>query len=395
MPTLELTDMTVATARATAAGRTEIWDATLPGFGLRVSKVGRKSWVLMYRIDGRKRRLTLGTFPALSLAAARDAAGLALLDVSRGNDPAEQRAASRGDRQRSFAALAEEYLDRHARRHKRSWRQDERQLTVEVLPAWGKLPVEAITRQDVIRLIESIAERGAPIQANRVLALVRKLFNWAVEKELTTASPAINVKAPAKEARRDRILTDVEVGRLWQAWGAIGHPFGPWFKLLLATGQRREALAAMRWSDITPKDGVWTIPPDHTRTGRPHAVPLPALAAEILMSQPRTDSVYVFPSRDDPGRPVSGHARARQTAIARSGVADWRLHDLRRTAAHAMTRLGVPPTVLSSLLDLTQQPLLGIPITAAADDDLEAKRQAMEVWAESLATSTSTQTSAD
>ena len=390
MPTLELTDMTVATAKATAAGRTEIWDAAIPGFGLRVSKAGRKSWVLMYRIDGRKRRLTLGTFPALSLAAARDAARLALLDVSRGNDPAVQRAATRGDRQRNFAALAEEYLDRYARRHKRSWRQDERLLTVEVLPAWGGRATESITRQDVIRLIEAVADRGAPVLANRILALVRKLFNWAVEKDLAIASPAVNVKPPARESRRDRVLSDSEIGRLWRCWDTIGYPFGPWFKLLLATGQRRQAASAMRWSDITPMDGVWTVPAEQSRTGRPHAVPMSALAAEILMNLPRSNSVYVFPARDDPGRPISGHARARQMAIARSGVADWRLHDLRRTAAHAMTRLGVSPTVLSDLLDLAQPPLLGIPVMPPAGADLTAKRQAMEAWAETLAASNAT-----
>ena len=385
MPTLELTDMTVATARATAAGRTEIWDAALPGFGLRVSKAGRKSWVVMYRIDGRKRRLTLGTFPALSLAAARDAARLALLDVSRGNDPAAQRAASRGDRQQSFAALAAEYLDRHARRRKRSWRQDERLLSVEVLPAWGARAADQITRQDVIRLIEAIADRGAPILANRVLALVRKLFNWAVEKDLVAASPVVTVKPPAGERRRDRVLSDAEIARLWQAWDGIGYPFGPWFKLLLATGQRREAVAAMRWSEITPKDGVWTIPAAQTRSGRPHAVPLPALAAEILMSLPRSESPFVFPSRDDPARPISGHARARRIAIARSGVADWRLHDLRRTAAHAMSRLGVPATVLGDLLDLAQPPLMGLSELSITGVDMDVKRQALELWAQTLA----------
>ncbi len=387
MPTLELTDMTVATAKATAAGRTEIWDAAIPGFGLRVSKAGRKSWVLMYRVDGRKRRLTLGTFPALPLAAARDAARLALLDVSRGNDPAAQRAASRGDRLQTFAGLAEEYLDRHARRHKRSWRQDERLLTVEVLPSWGSRAADSITRQDVIRLVEAVADRGAPIQANRVLALVRKLFNWAVEKDLAAASPAVNVRPPAREGRRDRILSDSEIGRLWQAWNQIGYPFGPWFQLLAATGQRREAVAAMRWSDITPKDGVWTIPAGQTRAGRPHAVPLSTLAAEILMRQPRSGSAYVFPARDDPDRPISGHARARQIAVTRSGVTDWRLHDLRRTAAHAMTRLGVSPTVLSDLLDLPQQPLLGLPMAPPSDTSMAAKRQAMEAWAKTLAAS--------
>ncbi len=385
MPTLELTDMTVATAKATAAGRTEIWDAAMPGFGLRVSKAGRKSWVLMYRVDGRKRRLTLGTFPALSLAAARDAARLAQLDIARGNDPAAERAATRGDRQQSVAALAEEYLDRHARRHKRSWRQDERLLSVEVLPAWGSRAADSITRQDVIRLIEAVADRGAPIQANRILALVRKLFNWAVEKDLVGASPAVNVKPPAAESRRDRVLSDEEIAKLWRAWDTIGHPFGPWFKLLLATGQRREAVAAMRWSDITPKDGVWTIPAERTHSGRAHAVPLSTLAAEILMGLPRGDSAYVFPSRDDPDRPVSGHARARQVAIARSGVTDWRLHDLRRTAAHAMSRLAIPTALLSELLDMTQPTLMGMPVPAASAEDLEARRTAMETWATALA----------
>ncbi len=385
MPTLELTDMTVATAKATAAGRTEIWDAAMPGFGLRVSKAGRKSWVLMYRVDGRKRRLTLGTFPALSLAAARDAARLAQLDISRGNDPAAERAATRGDGRQSFAALAEEYLDRHARRHKRSWRQDERLLRVEVLPVWGSRMVESITRQDVIRLVDAVADRGAPIQANRTLALVRKLFNWAVEKDFVDASPAVNVKPPAAEARRDRVLSDEEIGLLWRTWDGIDYPFGPWFKLLLATGQKREAVAAMRWSDITPKDGVWTIPADRTRSGRPHPVPLSTLVAEILMSVPRGSNALVFPSRDEPGQPVSGHARARRIAIARSGVSDWRLHDLRRTAAHAMGRLGIPTALVSDLLDLTPPTLMGMPTPATSSGDLEARRAAMESWASSLA----------
>src|SRR5438874_5816919 len=185
-------------------GQVDYFDAKPPGVGLRLSNSGRKTWFVMYRTGGRLRRLTLGTYPALSLADARNQATSAKRAAAQGEDPALQKQSARIAP--TIADVAAQYMERYAKQHKKSWRDDARLLHREVLPEWGRRKAHDIRRKDVLALLDGIVERGSPIQANRVLALIRVMFNWAISRDILEHSPCYQVKAPSKENQRDRVL---------------------------------------------------------------------------------------------------------------------------------------------------------------------------------------------
>ena len=214
-----LTDRLIATVKADT--RLDLPDDNVPGLALRVTPGGVKTWSLRYRMEGgragRVRRLTLGTYPRLSLAEARKKAQKALRAVDSGVDPAAQKKAARQGE--TVDDLAKDYIDKYAKTHKRSWRDDQRYLDVEVLPSWKHLKVKQLTRRDVRALVEGIADRGSPISANRCLALVRKMLNWAVSQDWLDANPAALMAKPGKETSRERVLNDEEIRRVWAACG--------------------------------------------------------------------------------------------------------------------------------------------------------------------------------
>ncbi|MDJ0611143.1 MAG: integrase arm-type DNA-binding domain-containing protein [Kiloniellales bacterium] len=381
MARILLTDAVVAEAKPLGRGRLELWDEALSGFGLRVNEGGSKTWQLMYRFEGRKRRMALGAYPALSLDHARDAAIAALRDLGKGRDPAAQRAEVSGG-PLSFEAFARAYLERYAKRKKRSWTAEAGMIERDLLPAWGRRPAAGIARRDVIALLEQVMARGHPYAANRRLALIRKMFAWGVEVDLLPATPVAGIRPPAREENRERVLDDDEVAALWPAWTRMGLPFGPLFKLLLLTGQKRSDLAALRLSDIALADQVWRPPPLGKNAARPHELPLSTFAIEILTSMPRSDSLFVFPSRDQPGRHVSGYSKAAERARRLSGVEDWRLQDLRRTAAVGMAGEGASAEVLDQILNVRGFAGAGLRGIYRQARLAEEKRAALEAWGE-------------
>ena len=194
-------------------GRYEAWEDNGKGLGLRVSSKGRKSWVFMYRFGGRPRRMTLGTYPAMTLARAHTAHGKARETLDKGEDPGVTLVEARQESRKAptVTTLASEYLERHAKTKKRSWAEDERILKHDVLPKLGKLKASSIRRRDIVALLDRIADRGAPVQANRTLACIRKMFNFALERDVLDTSPCAGVKAPGKESRRERVLSPDEI----------------------------------------------------------------------------------------------------------------------------------------------------------------------------------------
>jgi integrase len=332
------------------------------------------AWVVMYRHGNVKRRLTLGTYPALSLAEARKGARSALHAVQyEGADPAADKKANRAAE--TFEELARDYLERHAKREKRSWRKDLLILEKDVLPRFGKRKAKDITRRDIITMLDDIVERGAPIQANRTLEIVRKLFNWAIGRDIVQVNPCHRLPKPSSENGSDRVLNEAEIRAVWKAMEAEAPLTAAMFKLRLLTAQRGAEVLAMRWDQIS--DGWWTIPAEVAKNGLAHRVPL-APQAQLLLDAIRplsADTGWVFPGAGSARHRVAvykDHNRIRD----RSGVS-FVPHDLRRTAASHMTGMGISRLVVSKLLNHVESTVTAVYDRHSYDQE---KRAALEAW---------------
>lgn len=370
----KLTTKAVEAAKAGPARR-EIADDVARGLYLVIQPSGAKSWAVRYRVNGRPVKETIGPLSAIGLAEAREMARERLALVARGIDPRAEREAKRQAaaeaKKNTVAAVADDFVQLYCMRHNRGWRQQQRVLQRHVLPRLGDMPINAVRRRDVARMVD---ELGHMPQAARVaLAAVRKLFAWAMEREIIEANPAAGIKA-ARVQRRDRVLSDAELRRVWLAADAAGYPFGAYVQLLILTGCRRNEIAAATWADI---DGaVFTIAAERFKTGRPHVVPLSRLAQQILASVPRIEGVaHVFAGRGDV--PLSGFGK-RKAALTAAATVEFALHDLRRTVRTGLSRLRVPFEVAERVLGHVQG---GVAAHYDHHAYLDEKRTALEAWA--------------
>jgi integrase len=383
MPVKNLTAQWVAKARGVPDGRIDYFDRRTTGLGLRVSPTGAKSWFVMYRVKGdpTKRRMTLDGYPAMTLADARQRALEVLLAASRGQDPGAEKQELKSAA--TFGALAAEYLDKHAKRKKRSWEEDARVIDRELLPHWRRRKAHDIRRADVLAILDAIVDRGAPIQANRTLALVRKIFNWGIGRGVVEHNPCLQIEAPSSENQRQRVLSEDELRALWRAFGGLGPLMGPMFKLRLLTAQRGGEIEAMRWRDVDLEGRSWTIPAEAAKNGLAHFVPLSRPAIDLLRElralSPASD--WVFPSPKRSVSHVENVQKAASRVRAESGVADFVLHDLRRTAATYMTSIGVPRLVVAKILNHVEQGVTQVYDRHSYDVE---KRQALDLWASRL-----------
>ena len=315
MPTRKLTDLFVERVKPPPRGRVEYFDAAFPGLALRVTENGGKSWCAFYRFHGRLRRFTIGAYPAIKPAQARRDAAAALDKVRQGIDPAEEKRTRRDQRTpetETFGAVARDYLELHHKRNNRAstFSEAKRDLEKHAIAAWGKRPIASITRRDVIELIDRIVQRGAEVQANRTLARLRAMFNWAVAKDRVAVSPTAGIMLPTQEQARDHVLSDDELRWLWQACDEIGWPFGPFAKLLLLTAQRRDEVARMEWAEVDLVDARLDNPGPADKNGRVHEVQLSQQAIDVLRSLPRVGERFVFTTDGD--KPIAGFSNAKR-----------------------------------------------------------------------------------
>jgi integrase len=380
-----LTVAAVARIKPPATGQTDYFDKGYPGLALRVSYGGSKTWVFFYRLDGGKlRRLTLGRFPAMELADARTAWQDARKAVGKGENPARRKPVA-ADR---FAAAADEWLKRD-QVHNRSHHEVKRVIDRDVKPQWDGRLISSITRRDVLDVIDAITDRGALTYARRVHAHLHRLFRWSVGRGIIDNNPVADLPKPGAVVKRDRVLSDAEVAVAWKAASQIEWPFRPLFRLLMLTGARREEIGALRWSEIQGDkielEGI------RTKNGEPHTIPLSTAASEQIESLPHiAKSEYVFTTTG--ATPVSGWSRAKalldeQAAKINDNRAlpDWHLHDLRRTIATGMQRLGIGLPVIEAVLGHIAGSRAGIVGVYQRHTYDAEKRTALETWAQHLA----------
>lgn len=374
MPRKALTAASIDRIKPPASGQVEYFDKGFPGLALRVSYGGGKSFVYFYRIGGKLRRMTLGTYPAISLAQARDAWRKARQDVAAGRDPAK--VLKRESSGTNFESVVQDWLKRDQAKNK-TVRDVERIIAREILPTWGHRAVSEITRRDVRDLIDGIVDRGAPIMAIRVHAYVHRFFRWCVGRDIVEVNPATDLPKPAAAPARDRVLSDEELAAVWNAAGKIGWPFGDSIRLLILTGARRNEIGQLKWSEI--KGDAISLDGARTKNAEPHAIPLSNAAAIVLQRVPRiANSERIFTTNGKTS--ISGWSRAKVNLDALAGVKDWRIHDLRRTVATGLQKLGVTLQTIEAVLGHTSGSRSGVVGTYQRHSFDKEKAAALEAW---------------
>jgi integrase len=346
-----LTDVLIRQLKAREGERVEAWDDKISGLGIRVSPAGTKSFVLLYRLNGQPKRMTLGRYPILSLADARKLATEALYKITHGENPQAEKEAARAFPR--FDDTLDEFIRLHCNRQNReaTARETERLLRARFLPAWTARDIRTIAKHDVLVILDAIVEDGKPSAANHAFAAIRKMFSWCLQRGIVDVSPCAGIGTPSAAKERDRVLDNDELVAVWHAADVTGYPYGSIVKLLILTAQRRSEVADMRWPEIDADNHVWALPPERTKNARAHQVPLPPLAQALIAELPRLNAAYVFPARGNDAESFSGFSKLKRKLDDVSKVTNWTLHDLRRTTATGLAQLGVAPHVVEKLLN--------------------------------------------
>jgi integrase len=378
-----LTALAVERAKPGPARR-EIPDGLLRGLYLIVQPTGAKSWAVRYRYRSAfPRKLTIGPWPAIDLATARDLGAKALRRVAVGDDPASEKHEKRHT-SNSVENVISDFIERHAKQ-RRTGREIERILRREVEPLWKGRRIQDIAKRDVIALVDAIEQRGAPIMANRTFGVVRVLFRWCVDKAILTESPCTDVRPPGTARQRDRMLTDAELRLVWNACDVVKWPYGPQVKLLILTGCRRAEIADLRWSEVDFEGRMLRLPRERVKNDIAHDVPLSAPALAILDRIPRSKTGLVFPSETGLTS-ASSFARAKRrfdkaiTAANNAAIPPWVVHDIRRTVASGMARLGINLPVIEKCLNHTSGSFAGIVGVYQRHSFADEKRTAFDAW---------------
>jgi integrase len=276
------------------------------------------------------------------------------------------------------AGVLAEFIKRDQQPRNRHWRQVERILNRD-LTSWLERDIRSITRRDVLDVLDAIVDRGSPIQANRTLAWCRRMLAWTVERGILETSPAAGIRPPGREIARDRVLEPGELVAVWRAATALPKPFPGLMQMFVLTAARQAEVVHMRGAHIDLAKRLWTVPREFTKADRAHEIPLSDLALEIIGLP---GEGLVFPGQQ--GGPVRQFGKAKAKLDRLSGVTGWRLHDLRRTAASGMARLGYPPHVVAAILNHAPASTMGITAIYNRHRYGDEKRAALEAWSREI-----------
>lgn len=359
------------------------------GFAIRVFPSGKKSWTFLYAYCGRKRRMTLGEYGTMTLAQARTEHHKAykVLKLDK-KDPAQVKQDEKANNRDSstISGLIDEYIEKWAQPRKRSWKADKRALEVDVKPLWGNRKAKDITKRDVILLLEGIVKRGASIAANRTFACIRRMFNFAVERDIILATPCTTIKAPSKENQRNRCLTTEEIKAFWHALeiAPMSTATKIVLKLQLVTAQRKGEILGAEWNEINFETRWWIIPENKAKNGVHHRVALSELAIGLINELKKLSgkSRWLFPSETNKSH-MRGESidkavrRSDEQVFKKANIKHFTPHDLRRTAATHMTEMGISRLVVSKILNHVDSSITAIYDRHSYDHE---KRNALERW---------------
>lgn len=347
MPTINLTDVSIRALPSPYNGQTTYWDANLPGFGVRVSQGGTKTFVVVYGVE--RRRFTLGRFPVISLKQARDEgrrlqAGLTLGLIEKRPSPLYTDA-----RDLFLAACAQKNRPRTVT--------DYHRLLSRHL-AFGRKRLTEISRTDIQVKLDRL--KHVPAEQRYVFVVAKIFFNWAVREEHVDASPIASMQAPSRPAVRERVLRKEELAEIFRKAADRPWPYGPIVQLLILTGQRRGEIAALRWSWIDQNERLVTMPASFTKNHRTHRLPYGDRVAGIFATLPKFDD-FVFPGRNEKVPHFNGWSKCkRQFDETLEDVEPYVLHDLRRTFSSTMAQLGTPIHVTEKLLNHVSGTISGV-----------------------------------
>ncbi|MBK9080743.1 MAG: tyrosine-type recombinase/integrase [Rhizobiales bacterium] len=395
-PPIRFTDAAVKKLTADPARRREIRDQQTQGLVLRITPQGQKSWSVLYRIagegeDGKRgplKRVTLGEYPLIGLADARIRALQVLEIADTGQEPGATRErasapAIRGQIQakqdeRLVRHVVERFATVYARPNLVNAREIERLLQTYVVTAWGDRRIDTITRADAHNLIDEFVAQGEISRGREVRKHLTRVFNWAVDRDIIRANPLSGMERPEIAYKpRERTLTMAEMRAIWEATPAMGYPFGPIVRMLILSGQRKSEIAEARWTWVRTDMNALEVPSDYYKTKRPQVVPLTSAMSELLASLPRfTRDDFLFTTNGG-AKPVSGFSKAKQRLDKLSGVTDWTIHDIRRTVATEMARLGIAQEIIERVLGHVIPGVAGVYNRYSY---LDQKRTALETW---------------
>jgi integrase len=372
--------------------RQTVSDTIVPGLQLRYWKHKKDptrvdgAYSIRYRspVTGKQTRDTIGSIHNWALDEARDHARGQFKLIDTGKDPKLEQQRAVGTAPGTFASVLSEFTERYLKPHRKDWPKSEKMLLrnfIETKPSWADIPIHEITRGDINAKLDRLADQGKHVAANRLYEHLRVLFDWAVSRGYINTSPMVGMKKPFKEKPRQRVLDDDEIRRVWTAFGNLGFPFGPMYKMLLLTGQRISEVAGMKWAAVDLDKRLWTLKAMDNKSGRHYICPLSSTAINILESIPREgDSPLVF-TTGRTSNPASGFSKVNERVRRYAGVYDWRPHDFRRALRTNLSKLGVQPHIAELVLNHSVK---GLQATYDVYQYIEEKADALERWSERL-----------
>ena len=386
---MKLTAPTIRTLTAAPAAFDKVhFDERLPGFGLRVRQSGAHTWTLKYRFGGQARRMVLGSLSSLDPSKAFDTAKDLLAQVRLGRDPAAVKAQAHVQAAETFGALLPRFLGHQKARLKPgSYEQVEHHLTSHAKPLHG-LAVASITRRAIAERLGEIESHSGPVARNRVRASLSGFFTWLAQEGHLDANP-VTFTIKVDEKARERVPSDDDLRNIWRALN--GDQYGAIVKLLILTGARRDEVGGLRWSEINLDQATITLPPERTKTGREHVVPLSTPALEILKALPRrtnpdgTPRDHVFGK--SLGRGFQDWSKSRTNLDVRivEDVEPWTLHDFRRSISTALhDRFNVSPHVVETILGHVGGHRAGVAGIYNKASYIDERRRALERWGEHI-----------